>query len=174
MSDVVLVDATTLIAVGSVGRVGLLATFDGELRVPDRVTDEVTTEPASTNAASFLTDDQRWTADDIPESYRDDALSILGDDAVTGDAMLIAGVRRLQDEDRSVAVVSDDRRVRTVARGLGATVTGTVGVVVRAVHEGMAANDAKALIRDIDSHGLHMTGELREKAFALIEDAADS
>jgi hypothetical protein len=71
-------------------------------------------------------------------------------------------------------VVSDDRRVRTVARGLGATVTGTVGVLVRGVREReLSAEDGKELVRRVDSRGLHMTGELREKAYELVEDAAE-
>jgi len=172
MSDVVLVDATTLIALGSVGRVDLLAHFDGSVLVPEQVADEVTTEPAETNMSAFLVDDQKWDSGNVPRGYIQQATEMLGDD-ITGDTQIIAGTLRFQDAGRSVAVVSDDRRVRTVARGLGATVTGTVGVIVRAVHEGMAADDAKDLIRDIDSHGLHMTGELRENAFNLIDAAAD-
>jgi predicted nucleic acid-binding protein len=172
MSDVVLVDATTLIALGSVGRVDLLAHFDGVVLVPELVADEVTTEPAQTNVRAFLDDDQKWDSGNVPRGYLEQTTEMLGDD-ITGDTQIIAGTLRFQDAGRSVAVVSDDRRVRTVARGLGATVTGTVGVIVRAVHEGMAADDAKDLIRDIDSHGLHMTGELRENAFNLIDAAAD-
>lgn len=74
---------------------------------------------------------------------------------------------------REVGVVSDDRRVRTVTRGLGATVTGTMGVLVRAVEEGRSSGDeAKTLLRRVDGGGLHMTAELRERAREMIEDAA--
>lgn len=171
MRDVVLVDATTLIALGSVGQVELLDNFDGSILVPELVADEVTTEPAQTNVRAFLSEDKKWDSGNFPRGYLEQATEMLDDD-VTGDTQILAGTLRFQDAGRSVAVVSDDRRVRTVARGLGATVTGTAGVVVRAVHEGMSAADAKDLIREIDSHGLHMTGELREKAFDLIDDAA--
>ena len=172
MSDVVLVDATTLIAFGSVGRVDLLANFDGDIVVPETVVDEVTTEPAKTNLSEHVEESQYWLRDDTSSSVVSHAQDILDDDDLTGDVQIIAGVFYWQRAVPSVAVVSDDRRVRTVTKGLGATVTGTVGVVVRAVHEGMDPESAKALIREIDSHGLHMTGELREKAFELIEDAA--
>ncbi|GAA0282960.1 hypothetical protein [Halobacterium noricense] len=170
MSDVVLVDATALIALGSVGRVDLLANLDGDVLVPETVVDEVTTEPARTNVSTFL--DSQQVTDSVSDEFTADAQRLLGDERVHGDVELVAGVRSHHADDRSVAVVSDDRRVRTVAEGLGATVTGTVGVVVRAVHEGMDPEDAKDLVREIDSHGLHMTGELREKAFELIDDAA--
>ena len=62
--------------------------------------------------------------------------------------------------------------MRTTARGLGATVTGTVDVVVRAVKDGL--DQAYDLIQQIDSHGLHMTGSLRETAVELIDEAACS
>jgi len=67
-----------------------------------------------------------------------------------------------------------DARMRTTARGLGATVTGTVGVVFRAVKDGLDQEEAYDLIQRIDSHGLHMTGSLRETAAELIDEAAHS
>jgi hypothetical protein len=36
----------------------------------------------------------------------------------------------------------------------------------------MTEEDGKDLVRRVDSHGLHMTGELREKAYELVEEAA--
>jgi predicted nucleic acid-binding protein len=175
MSDVVLVDATTPIALGNVGRVDLLKNFDGDLVVPELVAEEVTTDPAKTNVSSFLDESKRWDSSNVPEANVPRAVELLGDEQNTGDVQIIVGVLHFQNAnpDLDVAVVSDDRRVGTVARGLGVTVTGTVGVLVRAVHEGMDPEKSKSLLRDIDSHGLHMTGELREKAYELLEDAAD-
>ena len=70
-------------------------------------------------------------------------------------------------DDLPVGVVSDDRCVRATARRVGATVTETVGVIVRAVEE------ACTLVRRIGSHGLHMTGSLQQKVYSLIDDAAE-
>lgn len=50
----VLVDATTLIALGTVGELGHLTGLDGEIVVPPAVHDEVTTEPARANLERFL------------------------------------------------------------------------------------------------------------------------
>ena len=171
----VLVDATTLTAFGQIGETGLLGHLGGEIDVIDSVRSEITTEPARTNTRQFCTSDdvvdEPLCSDD--DSLHDTAAEILGEAERNGDvaifAAVLAAVRLL---DRDVGVVSDDNRVRTVADGLGATVTGTVGVVVRAVEErDMTAEAGKELIRRIDSHGLHMTGELREKAYELVEDA---
>lgn len=172
------VDATTLISLGTVGELTLLENFDGRLAVPDEVREEVTTEPARTNLEQFCSRESVSTGEDVVpgHQYIFDAQTMLDEEEVTGDVVLIGAVlmyQSLRDQGADVGVVSDDARVRTVADGLGATVTGTVGVVVRAVHEGMAPGAAKDLVRRLDDHGLHMTGELREMADRLIEEVAD-
>jgi len=172
----VLVDATTLIALGQIGELDLLSCLSEELVVPDPVRAEVSTEPARTNLEKVADSTQQceWDWSSQRNMLVARAKQILNEDAENGDVLIVASVLRATDvEDGTVGVVSDDRRVRTVADGLGATVTGTVGVVVRAVEErDLSAETGKELVRRVDSHGLHMTGELREKAYELVEDAA--
>lgn len=165
------IDATTLISLGTVGRLDLLACFEGMLKIKAAVVDEVTTQPAKENLRRFMRrNDLVATGPGAPD-WRERAREILGDETDSGDVDIIAAVVANAD-DSSIAVVSDDRRVRTVARGLGASVTGTIGVVVRAVSDDeLAAKEAKTLVRELDSHGLHMTGELRERADELINEA---
>ena len=162
------VDATTLVALGTVGELELLTNFDGEVVVLPAVRDEVTTEPARTNVEEFVgSGDVR--EDDAYDEYVEEACEVLGESEENGDAQIVASVLACD----KTAVVSDDRRVRTVAEGFGAAVTGTVGVVVRAVEEGMSEKVAKETVRRIDQNGLHMTAELREKTYELIEEQAD-
>lgn len=166
------VDATTLIALGSVGELDLLSAFDGTLVVLPSVRDEVTTEPARTNLDRFL---ERGDGTRDPPSLDEEverAQSVLDEPTATADVRLLAAVIAHLDADESVAMVSDDRRLRTVARGLGARVTGTIGVVVRAVEEGLSGADGRDILERVDRHGLHMTAELRAKANELV-DAAD-
>ena len=165
------VDATTLIALGTIGELELLTAFDGQLVVLPAIREEVTTEPAGTNLDRLC---DRAAVETSPPTGDDErARAILDESTVNGDVRVIAAVLAQTDADEPVAVVSDDRRVRTVARGLGATVTGTIGVIVRAVEEGLPEADATAIVRRVDEHGLHMTAELRETAHELIESAAD-
>lgn len=166
-----LVDATTLIALGTVGELDRLGHFDGERVVLPQVRADVTTEPARTNLDRAL-ESEVVTTDTADDARIAQAQTVLGESTVNGDVELIAAVLADTADDRAVGVVSDDRRVRTTARGLGARVTGTVGVVVRAVEEGLPADEAEALVARLDAHGLHMTGELRARAAALIDDAA--
>lgn len=177
----IFVDATTLIALGTIGELDLLNRFDGEIVVPPAVATEVTTEPAATNLEAVLAsndvDEERTDGPVEPPTidpkYVDRAKSVLDESDQNGDVQLIAEVLRSKGAESQVAIVSDDKRVRTVARGFGARVTGTIGVVVRAVDDGLSAEDGKDLVRRIDEVGLHMTGELRDRAFELIEETTD-
>lgn len=192
------VDATTCISLGTVGELDLLRTFSGTPAFLPTVVAEVTTEPAQTNLDRLL--DADWTAgpeafpyrrptDEDPECRVEietveqwkAAVDILGerdaweaDRTVSGDVEIVTEVLRARDGDRPVGVVSDDRRVRRVTEGFGATVTGTIGVVVESVADGMLdATAGKSLIDRLDGTGLHTTGELRDRAFELIDAASD-
>lgn len=170
----IFLDATTLIALGTIGELEQLTSFTGELVVLPAVQNEITTEPAQTNLNRFIDQYEVETTDPAVQNRVQQAKEVLGEEEQNGDVYLIAAVLAYTADDLPVGVVSDDRRVRTTARGLGATVTGTVGVIVRAVEEGLDREEAYNLVRRIDSHGLHMTGNLREKAYSLIDDAAES
>ena len=167
----VYLDATTLIALGSVDALALLNVLDSEIVVLDRISSEVTTEPAQTALRQFREETDLGSSTAVDDSSIEQAQTMLGEQAQNGDVALIARVLAHDGDD--IAIVSDDQRVRTIARALGATVTGTVGIVVRAVTAGeLTAEKAKDLVRRLDSHGLHMTGELRERADELIDNAA--
>ncbi len=170
----IFVDATTLIALGTIGELEHLVSFSGDLVVLPAVENEVTTEPAQTNLGRFINQYEVKTTDSVVDDYLQQAKEVLGEEEESGDVYLTGAVLGYTADDQSVGIVSDDRRVRTTARGLGAVVTGTVGVVVRAVEEGFNREEAYTLIDRIDSHGLHMTGSLRDKAYSLIDEAAES
>lgn len=170
----VFLDATTIISLGMVGELELLTCFSGDPVVLSAVQAEVTTEPARTNLDRFCSRHDVHTNEPGIQDRLAQAKDVLDESTANGDVQLIAAVLAYTADDRPIGVVSDDRRVRTVARGLGATVTGTIGVIVRAVEEGHPPEDARELVNRIDSDGLHMTASLREKAFSLIDAASDT
>jgi len=167
------VDATTLIALGAIGELDLLLAFDGDVIVLPAVRGEVTTDPARTNLDRFCEQENSHVTNPATEKEETRARETLGESDVNGDVRMIAAVLAHTAAAEPVAVVSDDRRLRTVARGLGARVTGTIGVIVRGVEECLSEAGGKQLVRRVDEHGLHMTGELRERADELIEGAAN-
>lgn len=174
----VFVDATALVALGQVGELQLLDSFEGDLSIPDSVRAAVTVEPARTNLDRFL-DEHAVDGGPVDTDWHAEAVQALDAAERTSDTDLIEGVLAAIEDQRAgsdpdappVGLVSDDRRLRTVAEGLGATVTGTFGVVVRAaaVDRYFSASQAKRVVRRIDSHGMHLTGEMREQAVGATE-----
>ncbi|WP_181685564.1 hypothetical protein [Halorhabdus salina] len=157
-----------LVDLGTVGETALLGAFDGDIVVPQLVADAVSTEPAKTNLAKFVADGDA-TIELIDTEYAEQAQAILGvSEPVVESRLLepVLGAMSERDEATPIGLVTDDRPFRTIADGLGATVTGTFGVVVRAASEDkyLKTTQAKRIVRRIDSHGLHLTGELRAEA----------
>lgn len=172
----VYVDATPLYNLGMIGELDLLGSLSDELVIPAAVEHELAVEPAATNLRAFLSDEPVVTDPPIAE-YRTDAERLLGDDAATVDATLVAGLlaeRAARDERPVCGFVSDDRRLRRLADGLGASVTSTFGVVVRAALEDkyFTATQAKRVFRRMDNYGLVTTGPLREQAIGGVTDGS--
>lgn len=166
----VYVGPTPLYDLGQVGEVDLLAAFDGDLAIPDAVAAEVTAEPAATNVERFCEEHAVETGP-LDTDYAERARSVLDETDHFADVRVVEGVLDATAADEPVGVVADDRRLRAVCEGLGATVTGTFGVVVRAAAEDkyLTKTQAKRIVRRLDSHGLHTTGELRERAVGVDE-----
>jgi len=160
------VGPTAIYDLGMVGELDLLTSLDGTLVVPDEVAAEVDVEPARTALETFLDDEPIETDTDI--AALDRARKVLGDDAPTASAAVVAGLIAHRDpEDRTaVAVVSEDRRLRRVGQGFGASVTSSFGVVIRAALStpSIKPGYVKRIVKRMDGHGLHMTGEMRERA----------
>jgi len=167
------VGPTAVYSLGQVGELSLLSSFDGDVVIPEPVVAESTVEPTATNLDDLLDGDDATVATDHAD-HVERAQSLLGEKDVGSATAVLAGVLAHRDpDDRSaVAVVSEDRTVRRMARGLGAEVTSSFGVVVRATLEDkyLSQSQAKRIVRRIDQHGMHLTGELRERAVGEISE----
>ncbi|WP_135363968.1 hypothetical protein [Halosimplex halophilum] len=164
------VGPTTLYALGQVGELDLLESFDGRLVVPEVVERQVTTEPARSALEGFLDETDVSTA--VPDTAYERAVEVVGIEEGTHEAAMLAGVVAHADpNDRhAVAVVSEDRRVRRMAEGLGGAVTSSFGVVARAAAEDkyLARSQARRIVRRIDANGIQMTGEMRSQAVGAV------
>ncbi|MFC7131870.1 MULTISPECIES: hypothetical protein [Salinibaculum] len=167
----ILVDATPLYDLGQVGELDLLDAFEGDVVIPDAVRAEVSVEPAATNLERFVEENDVAGADEEWESFVDDALALLDATETTSDVVLVAALLAGRANGDDLALVSDDTRLRAIAEGLGATVTGTFGVVVRAATDDLyfSTGQAKRVVRRTDHHGLQMTGTLRERAIGEVD-----
>ncbi|GGN84554.1 MULTISPECIES: hypothetical protein [Haloarcula] len=163
---------TAVYSLGQVGELSLLEAFDGDVVIPDPVVEAVPVEPTATNLSEFLAGGDVETT--VDEGQIERARSVLGEKDIGAAVTVLAGVLAHRDQsDRSaVAVVSEDRTVRRTAQGLGAEVTSSFGVVVRAAIEDkyLSPTQAKRIVRRIDQHGMHLTGELRERAVGEVAE----
>ncbi|MFC7073430.1 hypothetical protein ACFQJ7_00535 [Halovenus rubra] len=166
----VYVDATPLYNLGQIGDLELFDVVDGDLAIPTAVADELTVEPAATNLDRFLTEYAVDTESEAKE-WLDAAAQLLDASEQTSDVYLVAGLLASRDRGEEFALISDDRRLRAVADGLGGTVTSTFGIVVRASLEDkyFPTSQAKRVIRRTDHHGIQMTGRLRERAIGEMD-----
>jgi predicted nucleic acid-binding protein len=166
----VFVDATPLYNFGQIGELELFDALGGNLVIPEAVSGEITVEPAATNLDRFLDESDVTTQPPI-EDWLDDARALLGAEATNSDVWIVAGLLAARDSETPAVLVSDDRRLRAVADGLGATVTGTFGIVVRVSMDDkyFSTNQAKRVIRRTDHHGIQMTGRLRERAIGEVD-----
>jgi predicted nucleic acid-binding protein len=165
----VIVDATPLYDLGQIGELDLLSVPEGRLVIPQAVIDEITVEPAATNLDRLLDENDVETEPDCAD-WLDDAKRLLGAATATSDVWIVACLLAARDRGEDAALISDDSRLRAVGEGLGATVTGTFGVIVRAAAEDKYFHTAQAkrVIRRTDHHGVQMTGRLRERAIGEV------
>jgi predicted nucleic acid-binding protein len=186
------VGPAAVLNLASVGAVDLLEAFDGDVVIPEAVADAVTTEPHRTNLEAFLADTD---AETVGAAGREEAaMRVLDAAERTPEVAVVDGVLAAvhppetaadggdpeEDDEESeapsaghepaVGVVADDLRLRRVTEGLGATVTGSFGVVVRAAVEDkyLKRSHAKRVVRRMDDHGTRLTGGLREQVLGAV------
>ena len=146
MTELVVTDSTCLIALERVDRLDLLpALFDSTLAPP-----EVQREFGT--SLSWL---KIVTPKDQPLIA---ALKMLVDD---GEAEAIALA-----SDLDCRIILDDKQARSVAKHLGLTVIGTVGILMKAKNSGIIPS-LKSLLDEMESHGFYIGAALKEEAIRL-------
>jgi predicted nucleic acid-binding protein len=163
------VGPTSVYELGQIGELELLEWFDGALVVPEAVRTEITTEPAATNLDRLL--DEKSVITSVRPEVRQRAGDALGIEPEGYEAALLAGLFDDSiDDDREIPVISDDRRLRGLAEGLGASITGSFGVVVRAAIEDkyLSPAEAKRIVSRMDDNGVQLTGQLRSRAIGSL------
>lgn len=75
--------------------------------------------------------------------------------------------------DRPV-VITDDKPLRQTCKALSILISGSIGVLIRAVERGeCTAEDAKQTLYAMDEVGARLSASLVKRAEQLIDDAAD-
>jgi predicted nucleic acid-binding protein len=162
-----LVDASVFITLAEIDAVRLLDELDGDVVVPELVADEIHDEPSQTELEDARKD---WMdvepADDEAVKNAMSRLGIEGEPR--GDAALFALASAYDD----AVVVTDDKPLRNTCKALGVSLSGSVGVIVASVEEGvLAPEEAKGLLVAMDEVGARLSASLLRKAENLIDGA---
>ena len=141
----VVANTTPLIALADIGCLELLQKLYGEIWIPEAVLEEVKSEPARTAVIN-----SKWINVQTITNI---------DDRKLYKARLHAGeveVMILAEEINADLLIIDDNTAKKTAKFLGMTVTGTLGVLLRAKREGYIEK-IKPLINALISDGLFIS-----------------
>ncbi|WP_324756516.1 DUF3368 domain-containing protein [Haloarcula sp. GH36] len=175
-----LVDASVWITLTAVGQTELLGSFDGQIVIPEAVCDEIDTDPAASalTAAmgSWVTSSKLVNTDLLQEAASHLGTEVTEDELALTEPPVEADVALLAHallHDRPV-LVTDDKPLRKTCMALSIRVSGSIGVLVRAVECGaITADDAKSTLYAMDEVGARLSATLVRRAEQLIDDATD-
>lgn len=177
-----LVDASVFITLADIGSLDLLRGTSGAVRMPESVVEEVSSEPAEREleraldvwiASSSLgrnrTSSEEWT--DRLETAATHLGRSTDPDDWGGDIPLLAAAMSHED----AVVVMDDKPLRKTCKVLSVPVSGSIGVLIRAVERGaLEGDEAKAKLEAMDEVGARLSARLLRRAERLIDDAAEN
>ncbi|HRC86402.1 MAG TPA: DUF3368 domain-containing protein [Thermoanaerobaculia bacterium] len=152
-------NASPLILLGKVRRLGLLAGLCDELLVPEAVASEVAAGPEGAALVGELARVDRTRYFGVPAILPRVEAWDLG----LGESQVLTAVA----ERPGSRAVLDDRAARRCAQVLGLPVIGTVGIVLRARKKGLIAR-ARPILSELERSGLYLTESVREEALARV------
>ena len=146
----VVVNTTPLIALANIGQLELLREPYGEVFIPDAVMEEIRSEPARS-----LVKDANWIKQ---------CTIVHPEQKMLYKARLHAGeveVMILAQEESADLVIMDDNTAKATAKFFGFSVTGTLGILVKAKQRGMI-NEVSSLLCRLVGDGFYVDEKTKE------------
>lgn len=183
-----LTDASVVVRLSSVGELSLLRAIDGEIVVPRAVESEVVGDPGAVQLSAAVDDGWITVTDHPPTEALSRAADHLGADdsrslrerpveapaerpVVEGDTALLAHALSAR---QTAVVVSDDKPLRETCKALSVAVSGSIGVLVRAVEvDAVDRQTAIDRLYAMDEVGERLSASLIRRGEQLIEEASD-
>ena len=144
----VISNTTPLLALAGIGQLELLHTLYGEIIIPEAVVNEIIYEPAKSMIAGMEWIRKACISDNSSKKLYS---SRLHDGEV--EVMILA------DELDAGLLIIDDNAAKKTAKFLGYSVTGTIGVLLRAKNEGMLEK-LSPMINELVANGLYLSEEV--------------
>lgn len=158
-------DTTVLIALGRIGRLGLLEKLWGAVTVPEAVYQEVANDlPGGKEIAEAVKSGwlQVGSVKDQATVRLLQTVGLLG----KGESECIV----LAKEIGARVILTDDKKARKTAAAGGIETTGTLGLLVQAVREGiLTKEDALAAVESLSETGFRLSKTVTRKAIELIK-----
>lgn len=147
----VISDASPIIALADIGELNLLLQLYNRIVITDIVRSEIHAE---------LPD---WI--EVSTKYDQKQMQILSLELDKGEASSIA----LALENPNCKIILDENKGRSVAKRLGLTVTGTLGIIVKAKDEGVI-NSGKEILEKLENHGFWLSQQLKSQILARLKE----
>jgi predicted nucleic acid-binding protein len=154
MRKTVVVNSTPIIALRSIDHLGILKELYGKIIIPNAVFKEVTVKNRQTLAGC----DWICVNPIVNHMAKEMFVSALHEGEV--EVMLLAK------EMNADIVIMDDGLARQHAKYLGLTVTGTVGVVLRAKNE-KVIDEVKPVLTQLINNGFYLSGRVYQEILRL-------
>jgi predicted nucleic acid-binding protein len=155
---IIIANSTPLVHLSAIGRLKVLKEICGEIRIPEEVYQEVV-EFGSGKPGAREVKQAKWIH---VESVKDKlALAALQSRLGAGESACIVLAKELP----SNLLILDDRLARLEAEALGLTVTGTVGLLLRAGQKGSI--DFPKTLRELVDSGFRLGAKDYEKIIEL-------
>ncbi|GIX47765.1 MAG: DUF3368 domain-containing protein [Candidatus Tectimicrobiota bacterium] len=162
----VVVNASTLINLASIGRLELLREFHGKITVPPAVWQEVVVEGQGRPGAVEVEKAREASWLEVLTPQNQDLVKILRRDLDAGEAEAIA----LAVEQEADLIFLDEADARRVAEIYGLPRTGVIGVLIRAKQEGKISSLKQELDRLREEAGFWIHEQLYRQ---VLEEAGE-
>jgi len=151
-------NTTPLIALADIGQLELLHKLYGEIYIPEAVLNEIKTEPAKTAVMG-----SSWIKVKTIENTEDKKLFRAKLHVGEVEVMILA------EEMKADLLIMDDNAAKKTAKFLGMTVTGTLGVLIKAKREGYI-EAIKPAMEALIADGLFISEQVRNY---VLEEAGE-
>ena len=152
----VIVNTTPLIALAEIGELHLLKDLYEEIYIPNAVFEEIKSEPAYTEVRSA----SEWIKQVSVDS--EDNREMLSSRLHSGEVEVIQYAR----ESKADLVILDDQLARRTAKYLGLTITGTLGVIIKAKEKGYVSS-VKPIMDKLIQNGLYVDPKVQAEVLKL-------
>ena len=149
---IVVSDTTPIISLMKAGKLELLHKLFGVVYIPEAVYQELTDNEAFSEEVSMVQECEFLYVEEVDHGT---SVTI---DAGESEAIILA------DEKHSDVLLMDEHKGRQVAKKMGITITGTIGILIHAFDEGMLTReDVEGCIERLKESGIRLGENLYQK-----------